>query len=68
MKEIKKAKMSQIVGGTTTTEMIEVGVIVENEYPEGQVGKGIKNCYSSIFFNSFLLLLPLSQSTSYILL
>lgn len=40
MKEIKKAKMSQIVGGTTTTEMIEVGVIVENEYPEGQVGKG----------------------------
>ena len=26
MKEIKKAKMSQIVGGTTTTEMIEVGV------------------------------------------
>ena len=32
--------MSQIVGGTTTTEMIEVGVIVENEYPEGQVGKG----------------------------
>lgn len=40
MKEIKKAKMSQIVGGTTTTEMVEVGVIVENEYPEGQVGKG----------------------------
>ena len=34
MKEIKKAKMSQIVGGTTTTEMVEVGVIVENEYPE----------------------------------
>ena len=38
MKEIKKAKMSQIVGGTTTTEMIEVGVIIENEYPKGQVG------------------------------
>lgn len=32
--------MSQIVGGTTTTEMIEVGVIIENEYPKGQVGKG----------------------------
>ena len=40
MKEIKKAKMSQIVEGTTTTEMIEVGVIVENEYAEGQVGIG----------------------------
>ena len=40
MKEIKKAKMSQIVGGTTTTEMIEVGVIIENEYPKGQVRKG----------------------------
>lgn len=39
MKEIKKAKMSQIVGGTTTTEMIEVGVIIENEYPKGQVRK-----------------------------
>ena len=36
MKEIKKAKMSQIVGGTTTTEMIEVGVIIENEYPKGE--------------------------------
>lgn len=32
--------MSQIVGGTTTTEMIEVGVIIENEYPKGQVRKG----------------------------
>lgn len=40
MKEIKKAKMSQIVGGTTTTEMIEVGVIIENEYPKGQGRKG----------------------------
>lgn len=40
MKEIKKAKMSQIVRGTTTTEMIEVGVIIENEYPKGQVRKG----------------------------
>lgn len=33
--------MSQIVGGTTTTEMIEVGVIIENEYPKGQVRKGV---------------------------
>ena len=41
MKEIKKAKMSPIVGGTTTTEMIEVGVIIENEYPKGQVRKGV---------------------------
>lgn len=40
MKKIKKAKISQIVGGTTTTEMIEVGVIIENEYPKGQVRKG----------------------------
>ena len=32
--------MSQFVGGTTTTEMIEVGVIIENEYPKGQVRKG----------------------------
>lgn len=35
----KKAKMAHILGGTTT-EMVEVGVITENEYPEGQVGKG----------------------------
>lgn len=33
--------MSQIVGGTTTTEMIEVGVIIENEYPKDQVRKGV---------------------------
>lgn len=40
MKELKKTKMAHILGGTTTTEMVEVGVITENEYPEGQVGKG----------------------------
>lgn len=34
----KKAKMAHILSGTA--KMVEVGVITENECPEGQVGKG----------------------------
>lgn len=46
MEQMKKSKMSKIIGGTTTTVYEVVGFadsgdsVTENEWPKGHIGEG----------------------------